>query len=714
MKKIERVCVIGAGVMGSGIAAQIANSGCEVLLLDVAKTESADRSVIAKSAMEKMLITRPEPLSHASRLSFITPGNLEDDLAKIRDCQLIIEAIVEKLEIKQSLYNKLLPHLAEGAIIASNTSTIALKHLKEKLPEGFQKNFLILHFFNPPRYMSLLELISDDQTSEDVKNIASDFVIHNLGKDVVACADTPGFIANRIGCFLLELTVRKTMEYNLDIEVVDHIFSKYLSFPTTAIFGLYDLIGLDVMKLISSSLCNSLPADDKFVTIYSNLPQIDHMIETGYNSRKGLGGFYRINNTSGTKVKEVLSFNTMEYHTCASSDSNFGNINHLMAIDSNLGKAIKEIIIEFGQYVCSLYPDVTSNIYDIDKAMRIGYNWKYGPFELFHKVIDNGFEFIAKNSKSPSFFISEKLYSKIDDSKFSSKLNLIEDYFASEVVKTNYSSFIEFKNGDLCFSLKTKMNCLGEELFRDLMNALNYAEEREKKLYIYSDTPHFSAGADLQFVLENIVTQNWKRIDEFLILGQKVMQMIKYAKTPVIAVASGTSLGGGCELLLHSRNIVAHQQLSAGLVEVGVGLIPSFGGLKEMVIRGSKSQEKLLHNLKNILLQNKGTSADYFANDYDVDLHITMNRADILKEALSIKPNHHLVPVKEITLPEFDIMSNIDVKSLDDHSKHIAELMNSLSRKIVTEEYLLEFERECFLKLVKTSAAEAKIRKILA
>lgn len=713
MKEIKRVCVIGAGVMGSGIAAQIANAGYEVLLLDIAKTDNSDRSMVAKSAIEKMLTTRPEPLSHPSRVRLITPGNLEDDLKKVRDCELIIEVIVEKLEIKQDLYDKLLPYLSEDTIIASNTSTIALKLLKAKLPEAIQKNFVILHFFNPPRYMSLLELISDDETSETAKISAANFVTHELGKDVVECRDTPGFIANRIGCFLLELVVRKTMEYNLDIEVVDHVFAKYLSFPSTAIFGLYDLIGLDVMKLISSSLCRSLPESDEFVAIYSNLPQIDHMIENGYNGRKGLGGFYRINNSSGTKIKEVLDFRTMEYHPCSNVDTDFGNINHLINDNSSLGKAIKEIVIKFGEYVCSLYPSVTNNIYDIDKAMRIGYNWKYGPFEMFCKIIDDGFNLVAKNSKSNSIFISEKHYSEIDESRFSANLNLIGSQLKKEIAKTNYSSLAELKNGELCFSLKTKMNCLSEELFRDLINAINLAEERQKTLYIYSDTAHFSAGANLQFILENIVVQNWDRIDAFLILGQKATTMMKYAKTPIISCASGIALGGGCELLLHSRYVVAHQQLSAGLVEVGVGLIPAFGGVKEMVVRSGESVEKLIHNLKNIVMQNKGTSADYFELDYGVDLHVTMNRADLLEDAIQATPRAKVHPIEEIKIPEFDLMTNIDSKLLDEHTSYIVQLLGGLSGKVMTEDSLLAFERECFLNLAKMSATETKIRKLL-
>lgn len=714
MKKIDQICVIGSGVMGSGIAALAANAGIKVLLLDIKSDD--DPNLIARNAITKMLNARPAPLSHPSRIDFITPGNLEDDLDKIRDCGLIIEVIIEKLEVKQDLYNKLLPFLLPTTIVASNTSTLSLKFLKAKLPEWMAKNFMILHFFNPPRYMPLLELVADKTTAKEAKTIAYDFITHTLGKEIVECKDTPGFIANRIGCFLLELVLRKAIKYELEIEIIDQVFSKYLSFPSTGIFGLYDLIGIDVMKLISNSLVRSLPASDRFAIIYSPLEQIDKMIETKYTGRKGLGGFYRVIVKDGVKSKEVLNLASMEYQECKNEILDYGNINHLLAGNNNLAKGINEILLEFGHYICTLVPEVSANIYDIDRAMRLGYSWKYGPFELYHRIIDNGFEWINKYPKySDAAFIKSKQYSYIKNEKFSEDNSILPLVMGEQIMKNNSCLVRELKKDSICFSFTSKMNVLDEDVFKCLIETITYAEAKKKNIYIYSDFPHFSVGADLKFILNNIEEKNWTTIDSFLDLGQRAMMRMKYAKVPIIAAASGLALGGGCELLLHSHYIIAQEQLSAGLVEVGVGLIPAFGGLKEMVIRGSSSPELLIHNLKNIILQNKSTSADYFSEDYMVDLSINMNRKYLLQEAmdLPLKGRGAHDVERRIIIPEFDLEKSLDFTALDRHSFKIIAMLQNISGKSMNEQELLELEREIFLELVQTPEARQKIRKVL-
>ncbi len=714
MKKIDQICVIGSGVMGSGIAALAANAGIKVLLLDIKSDD--DPNLITKTAITKMLTSKPAPLSHPSRADFITPGNLEDDLDKIRDCGLIIEVIIEKLEVKQDLYKKLLPFLLPTTIVASNTSTLSLKSLKAKLPEWMAKNFMILHFFNPPRYMPLLELVTDKGTSKEAKTTAHDFITHTLGKEIVECKDTPGFIANRIGCFLLELVLRKTIKYELEIEIVDQVFSKYLSFPSTGIFGLYDLIGIDVMRLISSSLLNSLPSDDSFAIMYTPLEQITQMIETKYTGRKGLGGFYRLRVEGGVKSKEVLNLESMEYSPLKNELLDYGNINHLLASNNNLSKGINEILLEFGHYICTLVPEVSANIYDIDRAMRLGYSWKYGPFELYHRVIDNGFEWINKHTKyNDAAFIKSKQYSYIKNEKFSEDNSILPRVMLEQIMKNDLCLVSELKNDALCFSITSKMNVLNEEVFKCLIETITYAEAKKKKIYIYSDFSHFSVGADLKFILQQIEEKNWARIDSFLDLGQRAMMRMKYAKVPIIAAASGLALGGGCELLLHSHHIIAHEQLSAGLVEVGVGLIPAFGGTKEMVMRGRGSPELLIRNLKNIILQNKSASADYFAKDYMVDLSINMNRKYLLQEAMDLTLKRKPAGAAEarVTIPAFDLEKSLDFTALDRHSFRIIALLQNISGKSMNEQELLELEREIFLELAQTPEVEQKIRKVL-
>nr|WP_245969044.1 3-hydroxyacyl-CoA dehydrogenase family protein [Candidatus Rickettsia colombianensi] len=297
--EIKKVCVIGSGVMGSGIAALIANFSHKVVLLDIIAKDSDDSNKIVKNAVENLHKQKPPPLSFPDKANFITIGNLEHDLDLIKECDLVIEVIVEKLEIKHQLYNKIIPYIKEDAIIASNTSTLPLKRLKEDLPDNIKSRFVITHFFNPPRYMELLELIIDPTVKPEVIERVSEFLTKTLGKTIVKCNDTPGFIANRVGCFLLELVARKAISQNLDVATIDKIFTSCLGLPSTGIFGLYDLIGHDVMKLISSSLLAALPANDAYHKIYVNTPVLDKMIEKKLIGRKGDGGFYRLSVSNG-------------------------------------------------------------------------------------------------------------------------------------------------------------------------------------------------------------------------------------------------------------------------------------------------------------------------------------------------------------------------------------------------------------------------------
>lgn len=713
--KIKQVCVIGAGVMGSGIAAHIANSGTKVLLFDIS-TSGANPSAISKSAIEKMLVTKPNPLSHPSKAQLITACNLVGDLEKIKDCDLIIEAIVENLEVKQTLYQKLLPYLKEEAIISSNTSTLNLGALKERLPQDIRKRFIILHFFNPARYMPLLELVRDKETDDSIVTKASIFVSHCLGKEVVECKDTPGFIANRIGCFLLELSLRKTLEHKVDIEIIDYIMSKYLYLPTTSIFGLYDLIGLDVMRLISTSLCESLRENDKFTAFSKQVPEIEEMINRNYIGRKSGSGFYRIvKSEDGSKAKEAIDLKTLEYRKCKDETYEASDINQILSTNSPTCKAIREIILEFGSYVTSLVPEITNDIYDIDKAMRLGYNWKYGPFELFNHIIKDGFRLIAQWQNPLSVFIEKKEYLNIKQESFFSKTNSLEQYTKRIIFQNDSCKLSLLSNSDLCFSIATKMNCLNHEIFNSLVEAISYTEKENKKLYIYSDSSHFSAGADINIFLKYIDTQNWNKIDEFLILGQQTMQRMKYSSAAIISCASGAALGGGSELLLHSTYIHASDQLLAGLAEAKLGLIPAFGGTKEMLIRGCRSTSQILRNLRNIILANKTTSADYFAHDYGLDVHVNMNRKYLLEEAMQTQhaaPKYFYKENHDYLIPKFNLEKELESNILDDHTHNIIQLLQTISGSKITEENMLILEREIFLQLIASPKAKNQLEKM--
>jgi 3-hydroxyacyl-CoA dehydrogenase/enoyl-CoA hydratase/3-hydroxybutyryl-CoA epimerase len=658
---IKKVCVIGSGVMGAGIAAHIANAEVQVLLLDIA---------IDNTVKDKMLKGKVPQLAHPSLASFIEIGVIDKSLEKIKSCDWVIEVIVEKSVIKGELYKKISPYIKPGAIISSNTSTLPMKELRAYFTEKFQPDFLLTHFFNPPRSMQLLEIIYDKQTSdESVKNI-SDFISQKLGKIIVKSHDTPGFIANRIGCFLMWQVLASSYENKTPIPAIDYVFSKYFGFPSTGIFGLFDLIGLDVMQMIGNELQSSLPTQDQFNKIYKKYDFYEQMLKDGYNGRKGKGGFYRIKDGE----KEVLDWEKMDYVKLSEMDFSKDN------------PSDKNILKDFVAYVESLVGVISDSKSDIDLAMRLGYSWKYGPFEMKESILST--KTVNITTASPKKYILE-----------------------------NSSSFLyEAKAGNLVISFKTKMNILNHEIFNLIIESVSYAEKNNaKKLIIYNEGKHFSAGADLKLFLEMSQLNDMDSVEKFLSLGQQANMALKYSKVPVIACAKGVALGGGCELLLHSHAVVSHLDLCAGLVEVGVGLIPGWGGVKEMVLR-SINDSQLTNHLKNIILQNKTSSAYYLAHDFSIEKwHVVMNETQLLDYALN---NDFEVNRSDSDLKwkvNIDLLSSLKDLGLDEHTIFIAKaLQERINSASLTEESLLEMERIIFKELLVKSVTRDKIGQVVS
>ncbi|MCC8368687.1 MAG: 3-hydroxyacyl-CoA dehydrogenase/enoyl-CoA hydratase family protein [Rickettsia endosymbiont of Oxypoda opaca] len=712
---IQKICVIGSGVMGAGIAALIANASHKVVLLDIAASDPDDKSKIVKNAIENLHKQKPPALSFPDKANLITIGNLEDDLNLIKDCDLVIEVIIEKLEIKHQLYDKITPYLKKDAIIASNTSTLPLKRLKENLSSEFKTRFVITHFFNPPRYMELLELITDNKVEPEVIAQVSEFLTGILGKTIVKCNDTPGFIANRVGCFLLELVVRKAIKENLDPVIIDKIFTTQFGLPSTGIFGLYDLIGHDVMKLISGSLLASLPENDYYHKIYLNAPTLDKMIESKLIGRKGGGGFYRFSSVNGKKIKEVINLADLSYKPVQKIENEFKDVNELLTSDSIYGKFFVEVLTEFYIYLTGLIPEVTSNIYDIDLAMKLGYSWKFGPFELLTFHIKDSWQWLIRQANFmklpfPKYLANAK-YKNIDKEKFSSRKDITK---LSEILAENGSAKLLLYQGQLVFIINTKMNCLNKEVFDLLQKSVEVAEDQKQNLYIWSPDNNFSAGADLKLILSYIENQDFQDLEEFLKLGQQTMQKLKYSTSHIVSCALGVALGGGCELLLHSNFIVANQELNAGLVEASVGLIPGWGGVTEMFLRSEGDKDKLVKNIKNILTSNKSSSADYFAADYNIaHLQINMNKNYILDEALQLKlPKKIIPPAGKITLPKITLANELDTSKYNDvQNKILSKLQDFINNHSeISEEEILSFEREMFLELAEEPQIVDKLR----
>ncbi|PZQ49167.1 MAG: 3-hydroxyacyl-CoA dehydrogenase [Micavibrio aeruginosavorus] len=616
---IQKVAVIGSGVMGSGIAAQVANAGIPVVLLDIVPknlAEGEDRSKIAKGAIEKLLKQDPAPLMSTRNAKLITPGNLEDDLKLIEDCDWIVEVVLEDLKIKHVTYEKLVKHMKKGAILSSNTSTIPLEMLTEPLSKDVKKNFMITHFFNPPRYLRLLEIVVGKDTDPNVVKEVSEFCDVKLGKGVVKCKDTPGFIVNRILTFFMQSAMNVAVKDGVSIEVADAVLSKPVGIPKTGVFGLIDLVGVDLMPHLAESLLSTLPKDDPYRTIYQDYPFIEGMIKAGYTGRKGKGGFYRLGEG---KVKQALKlsadrpFDEAQYAAAdkpklASMDAGKKGLRAVVTAEDEGGQYAWKVLRDTLVYAASLVPDIADSVAEVDEAMRLGTNWKSGPFEMIDAL---GASWFAAKLKEEGIAVPKLLqavgegsFYKVENGKLmffgtdgkyhavprSQGVLLLSDIKlnAKPVIKTGSAAVWDIGDGVLCVEFTGKMNALDDQVFEAYSQAIKMITKSDgayKAMVIYNEGSNFSAGANLGLAVFAMNIALWPQIDELVSGGQKIYKALKYAPFPVVAAPSGMALGGGCEILLHADHVQAHAETYCGLVEVGVGLIPGWGGCKEMLLR---------------------------------------------------------------------------------------------------------------------------------
>jgi len=694
----DRIAVIGAGVMGSGIAAQLANNKINVLLFDL----EDKNGLIAKQAIGKLLSSSPSQLTHPTIADFINPLSLTKNLNMLKDCDLVIEAIIENLSVKQQFYKNAQQYLKHDAILASNTSTFRLSQLKHGLDNDLSKRLIICHFFNPPRFMRLLEFIQGE-LEQTQKNSLTTFFRDTIGKDVIFCNDTPGFIANRLGCFLMESVLQESIKMGANIVEIDTIFSKLLGFPSTGIFGLYDLIGIDVMQMIAESLKNSLDPNDEFCTTYKKIPEIEKMIKTGFNGRKGKGGFYKIEiDANGKKQKYVIDLKTFEYRPYEPYILNYSNITDFLDSASKLAEFISEILKKFFSYTLKIHDTIANDIYSIDTAMQLGYAWKYGPFEM-----------MQKSNLVPKKYIEEFKNLSIDKLNFGiqtkSLANHIKKYSLIPIVTSDNTRLWRLNKDKICFEITSKMNTLNKDIFENLNKSILIAEESNSNLIIYSDSEYFSAGADLKVLYKESAANNFVEILNLLDLGQKTMMRLKYTHIPIISCARGVALGGGCEILLHSDYIIAHQELSAGLIETSIGLIPGWGGVKEMVLKAT-SKEELIENLSLILKQYKSTSAIDFAISYKhKNLISQANTNNLLKYAIENKFTKVTRNTNRKSVSDY----KPDLTNYDENIKNIASLLANKISKGNTENELLQIEKDIFIDLLKTQNCKEKISKII-
>lgn len=767
---IEKVAVIGAGVMGAGIAAHVANAGVPVLLLDIVPEGADDRNAIAAGAVKKMMKTDPAPFMSKRAAKLVTPGNIEDHLSDIADCDWIVEAVIERLDIKHDLYAKIQAARKPGSIVTSNTSTLPLAKLIEGMGDAFAQDFAITHFFNPPRYMRLLEIVAGEATRADAIADLRDFADRRLGKGVVMCNDTPGFIANRIGTFWIQCALVEAMDRKLPIEEADAVMGRPMGIPKTGVFGLMDLVGIDLMPHVDKGLGGNLPASDAYQELRRELPLIEKMIADGYTGRKGKGGFYRLNKDGGKRVKEAIDLATGEYaparkaSLASVSASRKGGLKALMSHDDRGGAYAWAVMSKILAYATALVPEIADDVPAVDRAMKLGYNWKFGPFELIDKLGAGDFAarlkeegrevpvLLEKAAAAEGFYRTKdgKLqFLGVDgayaDLKRPEGVLLLEDIKrASEPLAGNGSASLwDIGDGVACLEFHTKLNTFDPDMLKMLGKTVALVPNKGfKALVIYNEASNFSAGANLGLALFAANTAMWPLVEEMVEQGQKAFLALKRAAFPVVGAPSGMALGGGCEVLLSSDAVQAHAESYIGLVEVGVGIVPGWGGCKEMLLRLASDPKRPRGPMPSVSssFETIGTAkvakSAFEAKELGflrASDGITFNRerllADAKARALALVEGYEAPEAAELMLPGPSgaaalrlALKDLTARGLaTPHDQIVAGgLIEVLTggpdadmTELVSEDHVLKLERETFMKLIKTNGTLSRMEHMI-
>ena len=626
---IGRVAVLGAGTMGARIAAHVANAGLPVLLLDMVPA-SGDRNALAEGALVKLKTSKPAAFASNAAAKLVSAGNFDDDLGKLRQCDWIIEAVAENLEIKRSLLSRVSPHLHADALLTTNTSGLPVAKIAEQLSPDLQRRWFGTHFFNPPRYMRLLELIATPEADLEALAAVSAFVDRQLGKSVVPAKDVPNFIANRVGTFSMLNIFKIMQEQDLTIEEVDLLTGAAIGWPKTGTFRLTDMVGLDVLASVARNFAAGASDERPDVVLPEVVMQL---IDRKWIGDKTGQGFYKKQrDADGKEVRSVLDPRTLEYQSAAnvslpaldqakSHKSLPARLGSLLSGDPATDKAARfywQVLPELWAYAANRIGEVAETPVDIDRAMAAGFNWELGPFALWdaagvamvvermralgspvpaavEALLAHGGTSWYRNGGTEYFDVPSGTYRPIVRLP---ELATIASYRQSNgVVAGNSSiSLVDLGDGIGCFELHSKMNILGEDVTTFLAAQLRSDSDAVRSFdgfVISTDAQNFSAGANLTQLLVAAQEARWDDIQVFTKNFQAMTQAVKFCVRPVVTAAAGLCLGGGCEIALHSALRQPHLELNTGLVETGVGLIPGGGGCKEMVLRATAKAAKV-------------------------------------------------------------------------------------------------------------------------
>ncbi len=755
--------------MGAGIAGQVANAGVDVLLLDLPGDDD-NVNAVAQRGLDRLQDPNSPGVMDTDSANRIQVGNIRDHLHLVADCDWVAEAVVERLEIKHQLYRDLEAHLSDHAILSSNTSTIPIRLLTEGMPESRRERFAITHFFNPVRFMRLLELVRGEHTRDDVIQTLELFSEQQLGKGVVDCADTPGFLANRVGCFAIQCALHEAFKCGMSPPEADAIFGRPMGIPKTGVFGLYDLIGIDLMSDVARSLVGILPAEDAFHAVGSPLPEMIKMIANGQTGNKGGKGFYR--DVDGTR--QVFDFATETYTDFArpsipvADQAEQQGVNVLLQDSGRHGDYAWKVLSQTLAYAAALIPEVGNDPLAIDDAMKLGYNWIKGPFELIDEIGPQQFASRLQQDQQqvPAYLqqiadagpdsrcyrvhdgqyqrqlwqsSSELAWSDIDRGNGVARLTEIRNTLTA-AARNDSASWYEY-NDVAVVEFHTKANALDSDSMQILAQALDGVGDRGLKgLVVHNDAQHFSCGVNLSGVRRFYQQQDWQGLDAFLHHFQQTCRRLARADFPVVAAPVGMSIGGGFEVVLHAQQVIAHANSVTGLVEAMVGLVPAGGGCKETLYRWkdklgspdtdiSEAAWKAFMNVGTGKTSTSPQQSRQQAMLRESDTYL-MNRDRLLDTAIECvhnsKPVHYARP--DLHMPGRDSFAAMNAWLDKAHAaghitahdcvvgRAVASIMSGGDIEpgtLWSEQDLFDAERRVFLQLAQTPQTQARINSML-
>jgi 3-hydroxyacyl-CoA dehydrogenase len=779
MKQIHKVAVLGAGVMGATIAAQLANAGIRTLLMDIvpqelkADTSSPLRNRIAEAGVAGLLKMKPAPLFLPGYASYIEVGNFDDDMARLKECDWVIEVVIENMAIKkQLLTEKVVPNLKEGAILSTNTSGLSVNEMAEVLPEALRRNFLVTHFFNPPRYMHLLEIVPCRDTDPAVTAFMADVMAKRLGKGVVYAKDTPNFIANRIGVFAICNSIRVMMEMGMTVEEVDAVAGTATARPKSAAFRTSDLVGIDTLLHVANNSYDLLPNDDQRAVF--RMPEfVEQMVAKGLLGNKSRKGFFKKEKGEGAAAYFYYDYTTGEY--VPSQRPKFASVETSKSIDDP-GKRLQAVITgrdtgaQFAWrnlrdtliYSFNRIPEISDDIVNVDNAMKWGFNWDLGPFEMLDAI---GMEYFVGRAEQDGIRVPEGLkgissFYRFEGGRKQYYCLLTSQYLdiplhpeqlhlsilkrnGGEVEKNSGASLVDLGDGVFCLEFHTKMNAIGNEILAMVHKGLRRAEDDGVGLVIANEGSAFSAGANLMLLVMAIAEGAFDDVNLTVKNFQKAMMAVKYSPVPVVAAPHNLALGGGCEICLHADGMNPHAETYMGLVEIGVGLLPAGGGTKEMAVRAIAQADLyetdvtafIFKNFMTIAMAKVSTSAAELyqmgfmrqgdAISLNAERRIHDAKQKVLALAATYRPGR---PLTDLKAPGRSVAASIKSQlwnmRMGGFVTEYEEMLGGTIAEVITggdvpagtlisEEYLLELERENFLRLCGQKKTLERIQHML-